>query len=104
MNQSNKNKMTVEEILEVLEKAGVSTRAFGWGNFDSEELGLGDFEEVDQYGGEGQGDSWYSVKYFPKFDLYIRTDGFHSSHEGVDFDEGYGYEVKPMEKTITVYE
>ncbi len=96
--------MNVKEIFEKLEKEGVGVSAFAWGDFDSEELGFGEFDEVDQYGGEGQGDTWYSVKYFPKFDLYIRTDGFHSSYNGVEFYDGYGEEVRPAQKTITVYE
>jgi len=67
-------------------------------------LGLGEVEEVKQKGGEGEGDTWYSVKYFKDHDVYIRTDGYYQSHNGADFDEGYGYEVFPKEKTIVVYE
>jgi hypothetical protein len=96
--------MKVEEIFEKLKSEGVSVDSFAYGDFDSEELGFGEFDEVDQYGGEGQGDTWYSVKYFPKFDLYIRTDGYYSSYNGTDFDNGYGEEVKPVQKTITVFE
>ena len=67
-------------------------------------LGLGEVEEVDQYGGEGQGETWYSVKYFKDHDVYIRTDGYYQSYNGTDFEEGYGQEVRPIEKTIIVYE
>ncbi len=53
---------------------------------------------------EGQGDTCYTVKHFVDHDVYIRTDGFYSSYNGTDFDYGFGKEVKPKEKVITVYE
>lgn len=67
-------------------------------------LGLGSIEEVEQVGGEGEGDTWYSVKYFKDHGVYIKTDGFYSSYNGTDFYEGYGREVKPEQKTITVFQ
>lgn len=67
-------------------------------------LGRGEIEEVDKYGGEGKGDEWYSIKHFKDHDVYIRTDGYYQSHNGTEFEQGYGQEVKPVEKTITVYE
>jgi hypothetical protein len=69
-------------------------------------LGVGDWTEVDQRGGEGEGDVWYSVKYFPDLDMYIRIDGYYQSFHGTDFDDGWEScsEVKPVEKTIIVYE
>lgn len=95
--------MTAKEILEVVEsKMNVSD--FGYFDFDAEALGLGEVEEVHQYGGEGDGDHWESVKYFKDHNVYIRTVGFYSSYNGTDFDNGYGEEVFPKEKTITVYE
>ena len=69
-----------------------------------EYLGIGEIEEVEQYGGEGLGDSWYSVKYFKDHDIYIRTDGYYTSYNGTDFEQGYGNQVFKKEKTITVYE
>lgn len=68
-----------------------------------QKLGLGEVEEVDQYGGSGKGDTWYSVKHFKDHDVYIRIDGYYSSYNGTDFEEGYGREVKPKEKVITVF-
>lgn len=96
--------MTAEEILKVLENSDVSVDSFGYNDFDSVELGLGECKEIEKYGGEDQGSTWYSVKYFKDHDVYIRTDGYYSSYNGTEFDEGYGYEVKPAQKTITVYE
>ena len=69
-----------------------------------EEVGIGDWEEVDQYGGEGRGETWYSIKYFKDHDIYIRTDGWYASYHGTEFDDGYGKEVKPIKKMVTVYE
>lgn len=64
------------------------------------------WEEVAQYGGEGQGDTWYSVKYFPNDDVYIKVSGYYTSYNGTSFDDWWDScsEVKPIEKTITVYE
>lgn len=70
-----------------------------------QELGL-NWQEVDQYGGEGQGDTWYSIKYFPDHDVYIQVNGWYQSYNGTEFYDGWGCckEVKPKQKTITVYE
>jgi len=70
------------------------------------ELGL-NWVEVYQQGGEGEGDYWESVKYFPDDNVYIKVKGYYSSYEGIEFDGKYEdccSEVKPVEKTITVYE
>ena len=64
---------------------------------------LGEWEEIKQRGGEGEGNTWYSIKYFKDHDVYIRTDGWYSSYHGTDFNDGYGEEVKPVQKTVTVY-
>ena len=63
------------------------------------------WEEVEQYGGEGKGEDWYSVKYFPKYDIYIRVDGWYQSYNGTEFHSGWDCckEVRPQQKTITVY-
>ena len=68
--------------------------------------GLGSsMESVESYGGEGQGETWYVVYYFKDLDLYIKVDGFYQSYSGVSFN---GWDdisiVRPVEKTVTVYE
>lgn len=68
------------------------------------QLGLGEVEEVSQYGGEDMGTTWYSVKYFKDHDVYIRIDGYYTSYNGADFYDGYGREVVPTEKTVVVFE
>lgn len=69
-------------------------------------LGLGEIEKVASYGGEDMGSTYYSVKYFKDHDVYLRVDGWYQSHYGVDFDDWDDAvkEVKPKEKTVTVYE
>jgi len=74
-------------------------------NLYKKALGI-EWTEVEQYGGEGQGDDWYSIKYFPDFDLYLKINGYYQSYNGTEF---YGEwncvsEVKPVTKTVTVYE
>ena len=68
-------------------------------------LGIGPFKVIDKYGGEGKGDEWWKVFYFEDHDVYMKITGWHTSHHGVDFD-GWeeASEVRPIEKTITVYE
>lgn len=69
-----------------------------------ESLELGEYTEVDAYGGEGQGDNYWKVLHFPKFDYYIRADGWYASYNGSDMTSSEWYFVEPKEKTITVYE
>lgn len=67
---------------------------------------IGDFTQIEQRGGEGQGDYWYSVKHFSEKDLYVKVSGFYSSYLGTSFDsfEDELDIVRPVQKTITVYE
>jgi hypothetical protein len=81
-----------------------------------EELGYGlDFEErdwikhfdydlIDGHGGEGEGENYWRVYYFPKYNCYLKITGSYQSYDGVNWDYGDYYEVFPKEKTITVYE
>lgn len=69
-----------------------------------EQLGLGRVVEVEQYGGEDCGSTWFSVKHFVDHDVYIRTDGYYQSYSGTDFYDGHGEVVRPTQKTVTVYE
>ncbi len=70
--------------------------------FDS--LGLGKIVEIEQHGGEGEGSNWYSIKHFVYHNVYIKTKGYYQSHSGIEFYDGYGEEIFPIQKTITVYE
>ena len=67
-------------------------------------LGLGEIVDIEQTGGEGQGDHWHQVWYFKDHDVYIKIIGDYTSYHGTEFYSGYGEEVKPVEKIITVFE
>ena len=98
--------MDYQEILKEVQnfyQDDVDSFAFDEDNTISEEVGP--FKEVEQYGGEGQGDTWYSVKYFKDHDVYIRVDGWYQSHMGTEFNGWKSCsEVRPKQKTITVFE
>lgn len=67
------------------------------------ELGL-TFEFEDCYGGEGQGDEYWSVYKFSLGEevVYVKFDGWYASYNGSEFSEWYF--VEPQEKVITVFE
>lgn len=120
-------KLTFEEIIEKLKKVCEDVDDFAYfedipfvlkegsayeqekfeyaGNtyYKIEDIGL--CKQVHQQGGEGEGDHWESVTYFPEHDVYIKVVGFYSSYNGTDFS-GWSacQQVIPREKTITVYE
>ena len=58
-------------------------------------------ELVEDFGGEGLGDHAHVV--IRVDDKLFKIDGYYSSYDGTDWDTEW-YEVKPAEKTITVYE
>jgi hypothetical protein len=95
--------MTAKEILEIAEK-NLTIEDFAEGYYDPTEYGFGTVQTVDSYGGEEQGSTYYTVRYFVDHNVYIRTEGYYSSYHGTDWDFGYGKEVFPKQKTITVYE
>lgn len=99
-------KKTFKEILEILEEKLAKVEDFAYESYDEEKLGLGPIEEVHQEGGEGEGSHWESVQYFKEHDVYISVVGYYTSYHGTDFYDGWSCckEVKPKEKTITVYE
>ncbi len=96
-------KLTASKILDIVE-ANISVDDFAYGDFDSEELGLGEFEEVDHTGGEDEGSRWSSTKYFKEHNVYIKTTGFYQSYVGTEFYNGYGREVSPKQVMVTIYE
>lgn len=110
--------MTYQEILEIIKDNGVSVSHFAYESSldipldfkgtDSEyeeSLGLGEIKEVDQHGGEGMGSDWYSIKYFPKHDVYVKVEGWYESYNGTDFEDWDDAcsEVKPSQKLVTYY-
>ena len=76
---------------------------FGYGDIINPFPKAGSWVEVAQKGGEGEGESWYTVKHFVDHDIFIKLNGFYTSYDGTDFD-GYDYkEVLPHQEVITVY-
>lgn len=96
-------KLTFKEILSKVEAHYREVEEFAFDHSDDIE-GVGAMEEICQRGGEGMGDDWYAIKHFPDHDVYIKVSGYYSSYEGTDFG-GWDCctEVRPREKTITVY-
>jgi len=117
------SKLTAKEIIKKLEESEIEVRDFAYdcadGGYDylyedesieaaeayeekfkalKEELG---WAEIEQKGGEGQGDEWYCVKFFPEHGVYIKTEGWYSSYHGTYFEDGFGIEVKP-EQVVTI--
>ena len=65
---------------------------------------FGEVENVESFGGEGQGDHVYMVFYFKDHDVYLRADGYYNSWEGKDWSGSSWYPVRPKQVTKTVYE
>jgi len=57
----------------------------------------------DHYGGEGEGDAYWSVYSFQHGDqkLFVRFDGYYASYVGSEFHEWEW--VEPVQQVITVY-
>lgn len=70
---------------------------------------LGTVHVVENFGGEGQGDSMYLVFRIHRLTedeewlRYFRLDGYYSSYGGSDWD-GDLYEVSPVQRMVTFYE
>ena len=98
--------MNFEEIITELKKQEISVEDFAYGNRNVTYDVIGECEEIDSYGGEGEGSDWWRIKFFPEHKVYIKVFGYYSSYNGTDF-EGWDdstKEVVPQQKTITVYE
>lgn len=64
------------------------------------------FEHVDNHGGEGEGDDYWSVYKFnddnTKEVCYVKFQGWYQSYNGSEFSEWYF--VQPKERMVTFYE
>lgn len=99
--------MNYNEIIQKIKDSDVSIYELAYMDYDSNNLGLGPVSEVDQYGGEDKGSTWYSVQHFTDHDVYIKVSGYYSSYEGTEFYGGFDEccsEVKPVQKTVTVFD
>lgn len=107
MNQSTKQ-LSAEEILAAIKGLDITVDQFAQEDFDQSELEAitGPFKEVDSYGGEGQGETWWRVIEFSNHNVCLKVDGFYTSYDGVSFYDEWDHvtEVKQVTKTVTVYE
>lgn len=62
------------------------------------------FERKEKFGGEGEGEDYYSVyRFFTDTDeCYIKFSGWYQSYSGSDYSEFFV--VKPVERMVTFYE
>ena len=96
--------MTAQEIISKLKSKDDSY--FFEGLYDNEGSSdeFGEVRGVSAKGGyEGGGEDAERVVHFVDHNIYIMETGFYSSYNGTDW-EGDFTEVKPAQKTITVYE
>lgn len=62
------------------------------------------FDNVEQFGGEGEGEKFYSVYSFSTQNevIFVKFNGYYQSYDGSTYLEWFF--VEPKEKMITVYE
>lgn len=105
------SKLTEEQenhLIDLIERGDYCEFDDSVGNdeFDAyiESLGYtNDFECIDYWGGEGQGEDIGAVQHSKSMDLYLRIDGYYMSHHGAEYDES-PYVVRPVERMVTFYE
>jgi hypothetical protein len=97
--------MKATEIIEKLEEKFKGNEDYFAYDIDEDETNeFGECPIVDECGDrEGGGDYSMVVRHFKDYGVYIRQTGFYSSYNGTDWNNDFT-EVKPTEKTITVYE
>lgn len=106
------NKMTANEIISYLESFDLSINEISDGfvyefyltdeQNDEIETKLGKYSIVYNKREGGDCDIAVRVVHFVEHDCYIKFSGYYSSYNGSEYDEWS--EVKPVTKTITVYE
>lgn len=67
----------------------------------SVELASGKVKKVAEFGGEGQGDTYYYV--FSVGNQYFKRSGYYDSYDGTDWEDSEFFEVFPKEVTIIEY-
>lgn len=95
--------MDTEKLLERLSVIfGKDESFFAYEMNNTEEFGEAPIvaEEGDY---EGGGEYSMVVRHFKDLDVYVMQTGFYSSYNGTDWNDDFTI-VKPVEKTITVYE
>lgn len=96
------------EVQEFLDNAGLNHEFFGGDIYSDEERALAEVdltaEEVDQHGGEGQGDEYWRVWSFTKDGetVYVKFDGSYASYSGSEYYQRFF--VTPVEVLRTEYQ
>jgi hypothetical protein len=75
-----------------------------WDEVGTLETSLGTVEEVEQVGGEGQGEHAHVVLKTVSTGQLFRINGHYDSYNGTDWDYAKLYEVRAVTKTVVVYE
>jgi len=106
--------MEYKEIIEILKQNMDSVSDFAYEGvyykYDEKmkpyEEQLGEFKEIDAYGGEDMGSEWYRVFHVVKHDIYIKVEGYYSSYNGTDFDNDWDCctQVKPVLVEVTQFQ
>lgn len=106
--------MNAQEIIvklkQIVDELDLSQSQFFGGDYsDSDqeaiELILGKFKQVEcGRGALGDHDSYDTVYHFKDHNVWLEANGYYSSWEGTDWSDAEFYEVKPVKKTITVYQ
>ena len=99
--------LTLKEIKEQIDnEIGLSELSY------CENTKVGDLilNTVDSYGGEGQGETYYSVVKITREDgsdeTFMKTEGFYTSYDGVDFYGGFDkccFLVEPVQVLKTEF-
>lgn len=110
----NNKKLTANEIIELFDLNGIGIYEFVEGEYEPEDIvdedgevvAIGEVVEVsrEEEVTDGWGYDIIVVNHFKDHDVYIKTEGHYQSYDGTSWENGYGSEVRPKEKTITVYE
>lgn len=92
----------LDELNTMIQNSDDDMSQYVGGNFPTD---FGDVEEVfdgQQYGDDSS--TYSTVWFFKKYNKYVATYYYHDSHNGDDYSDSEFVEVKPVQKTITVYE
>lgn len=103
------NKMTLKQTLSDFFEDDEPADAFMAGYATDEAIEFMDnnrivYDEVDSYGGEDQGSTYYRVYCFQSGSekIYIKFNGWYASHYGTEY-QNFEF-VTPKQRTVTVYE
>lgn len=77
---------------------------YGYADLDLSGTSISSFEEVDSYGGEGQGEDYWRVYKFVSISnevAYVKFNGYYTSYDGADYRNWFF--VEPKQVMVTQY-